>query len=175
MSTEKTNNTSQEPGTAKNRDEDLVDHAAQCTPLDEWQALDNSLREHRLYVQQLEKIEAPAKTITKAIIEYQKSFINRFRWLEKQTVTEGDLKEYENSLKYIHENLSEKKRDQNCSDVERGREILNECQHDAFFIHIGSRKPYTGFSDGTLHTLSDNAIIGWHPKWKEIFKKDNAK
>lgn len=174
MSGSKKYEPSQAPGAAKNRLDELLDFAAHCTPT-EWEAFDESLNNPRVYVKQLEKIEAPAKDITDAVIQYHKGFTNRIKWLEDKLVTEGDLDVYEGRLKYHHTLIFEGKRDENDSEVKQGQYILKECQRDAHLLQIGVRSPYTGFSDGALHTLADNAIIGWHPKWKEFFKKEEAK
>lgn len=162
------------PGTAANRHGNLADFAAKCAPTD-WEARNTIANDRRVYIQQLEKIECPSEKITEAVIAYQKSFINRTEWLKRKLVNRGDLEQYEERLTKQHESVFERKRDPEDSDEEHGRGTYNLCRGLASNAQIDNRQPNGCFWDGALHTLSDNAVIGWHPEWKDQFKKDTAK
>ena len=174
MSTENTNNTSQEPGTAKNRSCNLTDYAVHCTP-DYWDAVNIAITEKPLYIQQLQKIECTADEIHEAVIAFQKSFTNRTEWIKRKFLNLSDLEQYEEKLTQQHKRIFNRKRDPNDSDEVHGRYTFNECSLHASNAQIDNRHPNGQFWDGTLHTLADRTIIGWHPKWEEFFKKESDK
>lgn len=147
-----------------------LDAAYACDPF----ALRNRRKvsvENPIFVQQLRDIEKDENSILVAADEFLRSGDSRRNWYRSGYVTESDVLKYEDRLIAYHDSHFNRPIVSGESDVARGQETLRRCEHDALSARVADRDPYVGFEKGTLHTLADERLIGWHPKWEEKYGK----
>lgn len=129
----------------------------------------------RTYIQQLLLIGLKPRPIEKAILDYQRAYLQETRWLERDLVDPVELDRFEESLvdewereyDFICNELDE---DASESDRQRaGRKLLNILSNSTLAIRARFDDPF--FSRGQRHALADQSKIGWHPSFEDHLAK----
>lgn len=145
-------------------DEDLL-----AFDLDE---LTKSAHINSKFVRQMEITGAGKKRIAAAIRDYFRAFEQRSRWLRNDLLLVGDLGRYEKRLLEEWELVFEAMRDDLGSSAadEAKRKAALEMLKWAETILIPIRpsvvEPFV--TRGSLHMLSDEVRLGWHPDFQEM-------
>ena len=130
----------------------------------------------RVFVQQLEKMFHPQleEIILDAIDDFLCSENERTRLVEEGNITKPHLeamdeRNYERWKLIFQRHIGRVKP---LSDDELG-EIAHQIYNDSISgtVKLADIDAEQYLTSGSLHKLSDQPIIGWHPKWKEYFKQ----
>jgi hypothetical protein len=123
------------------------------------------------FVRQLEIITAGRKRIAAAVRDYYRAFEQRSRWLRDDLLLVGDLSRYERTLTEEWELVFEGVKDdldENAAEEAKqkaAREILKWAETASFPIRPSVTAPFV--TRGSLHMLSDEARLGWHPDFRD--------
>lgn len=124
----------------------------------------------RVYVHQLRLIQLQARPIEKAILDYQRAYLQETRWLERHFVDWDEIDrfarrlidEWERAFDFM---CSELPSDATDEDKQRaGRRLLHELSNSTLTIRARFEDPF--FARGHRHGLSDLQQIGWHPDFR---------
>ena len=127
--------------------------------------------EDSTFVRQLEIIKAGKRRIAAAIRDYYRAFEQRSRWLRDDLIVGLDLHKYEKRLAEEWELIFEAMRDDlgdaatNDAKEQAARSVLAWAERATIPIRPNVTEPFV--SRGSLHMLSDEARIGWHPEFRE--------
>jgi hypothetical protein len=130
-----------------------------------------SAHENSTFVRQLELIKAGKRRIAAAIRDYYRAFEQRSRWLRDDLVIGMDLHKYEKRLSEEWELVFDAMRDDLGEKAAEGakelaaRSVLQWAERTTLAIRPSVTEPFV--SRGSLHMLSDEARIGWHPDFKD--------
>lgn len=124
----------------------------------------------RTYIQQLLLIGLKPRPIEKAILDYQRAYLQETRWLERDLIDPVELDRFEESLvdewereyDFVCDEL-----DSHASEDDRqraGRQLLNTLSNSTLAIRARFDDPF--FSRGQRHALADQSKIGWHPTFE---------
>jgi hypothetical protein len=131
-------------------------------------AIDQELQA-KVYVRQLDLIEADADDKIHAAADYLKSIVDRTRWSAR-----GDVEP--SSFKAFEENLQQqwKARQKEVSiehgqhpDVTRGKLLYARCQQ--YEAKLQNMEPSYYFTSGCFHALAEELKVGWHPQFQVHF------
>lgn len=126
--------------------------------------------ENSTFVRQLAIIKAGKKRIAAAIRDYYRAFEQRSRWIRDDLVVGLDLHKYEKRLCEEWELVFEAMRDDvgdaatDEAKEQAARSVLAWAERTTIPIRPGVTEPFV--SRGSLHMLSDEARIGWHPEFR---------
>lgn len=135
--------------------------------------LDDATRaahEESRFVWQLAIIKAGKKRIGAAIRDYYRAFEQRSRWIRDDLVVGLDLQKYEKRLCEEWELVFEAMRDDvgdtatDDAQEQAARSVLAWAERTTISIRPSVTEPFV--SRGSLHMLSDEARIGWHPEFR---------
>lgn len=129
----------------------------------------------KTYVLQLDIIEENEDTKLQAINDYLKAAIDRAEWARKGFVSSDSFEDYEEQLKRIWNSTKSKISliHKGLNETETGKLIFlecSECKTDLQGLH-----PPSSFISGSFHALADALEIGWHPFYKKMLEKTEAK
>jgi hypothetical protein len=122
------------------------------------------------FVLQLEIIAAGKKRIAAAVRDYYRAFEQRSRWLRDDLLFIGDLTKYERRLREEWELVFEAIRDElDAESTEEAkqkaaREVLQWAERASLPIRPSVTEPFV--TRGSLHMLSNEARLGWHPEFR---------
>lgn len=122
------------------------------------------------FVRQLEIIKAGKHRIAAAIRDYYRAFEQRSRWIRDDLVVGLDLRKYEKRLCEEWELVFEAMRDDvgdtatDEAQEQAARSVLAWAERTTIPIRPNVTEPFV--SRGSLHMLSDEARIGWHPEFR---------
>ncbi len=131
--------------------------------------LDSLQHENRTYVHQLHLLNLAARPLQKAILDYQRAYLQETRWLEVDLVDYAELDtftarlvdEWERAFDHMLAQLPDEAGD---ADKQRaGRELLNSLSESALSIRAKFQQPF--HARGRRHALADDRKIGWHPEF----------
>lgn len=128
-----------------------------------------------VFVRQLELIKAGKRRIDAAIRDYYRAFEQRSRWIREDLIAGMDLHKYEKHLTEEWELVFEAMRDDlgdfatNDAQEKAARSVLTWAERAAFPIRPSVTEPFV--SRGSLHMLSDEVCIGWHPDFRNRLKQ----
>lgn len=124
-----------------------------------------------VFVRQLELIKAGKRRIAAAIRDYYRAFEQRSRWIRDDLVVGMDLRRYEKTLIEEWELAFEAMRDELGDEAteqakERAaRSVLKWAERTTVPIRPQVTEPFV--TRGSLHMLSDEVRIGWHPEFRD--------
>lgn len=122
------------------------------------------------FVRQLAIIKAGKQRIAAAIRDYYRAFEQRSRWIREDLVVGLDLQKYEKRLCEEWELVFEAMRDDvghsatDEAQEQAARSVLAWAERTTIPIRTSVIEPFV--SRGSLHMLSDDARIGWHPEFR---------
>lgn len=130
-----------------------------------------SVEEHittRLYVTQLDLIEAPDEDKLAAISDYLRAETDRINWAAKGLVHTSTFDELEEELirawRSYQTRISAAHREK--EETDRGRLLFADCCLHR--INVQGSEPPAHFARGSFHALADELMIGWHPRYKSL-------
>lgn len=135
--------------------------------------LDDATRaahEDSTFVKQLAIVKAGKRRIAAAIRDYYRAFEQRSRWIRDDLVVGLDLHNYEKRLCEEWELVFEAMRDDvgdaatDDAQEQAARSVLAWAERTTIPIRPSVTEPFV--SRGSLHMLSDEARIGWHPDFR---------
>lgn len=140
--------------------------------------LDDATREAhdgKTFVLQMEIIKAGKRRIASAIRDYYRAFEQRSRWLREELVVDMDLSKYEKRLGEEWELKFDAMRDDlgntptEAAQLAAARSVLAWAETVQIAIRPQVTEPFV--CRGSLHMLSDEVRIGWHPEFKDRVAK----
>jgi hypothetical protein len=131
----------------------------------------NSLgHEERTYVHQLKLLNLTLRPLQKAIIDYQRAYLQETRWLDIYLVDYDELNKFTSDL--IDE--WEREYDHMCGGLPEGaseadkqaagRYLLHSLSNSTLSIRTKFQEPF--HARGRRHALADEQRIGWHPEFE---------
>jgi hypothetical protein len=123
------------------------------------------------FVRQLEIIAAGKRRIAAAVRDYYRAFEQRSRWLRNDLVLIGDLAQYERRLIEEWELVFEGVRDDlgaiaaEEAKQKAARDVLKWAERTSLPIRPNVTEPF--ITRGSLHMLSDEIRLGWHPEFRD--------
>ena len=126
--------------------------------------------EDSTFVRQLSIIKAGKRRIAAAIRDYYRAFEQRSRWIRDDLVVGLDLQKYEKRLceewDLVFEAMRDDVGDAATDDAQEkaARSVLAWAERTTIPIRPNVTEPFV--SRGSLHMLSDEARIGWHPEFR---------
>ncbi|WP_191094304.1 ABC-three component system protein [Nocardia colli] len=135
--------------------------------------LDVTLVQHdgRTYVHQLKILEVMPRQLQRAILDYQRAYLQETRWLDVHLVDYDELDRFSERL--VEE--WERAFDHMCSELPpdasdedkraAGRQLLHALGDSALSIRARFQDPF--HARGRRHALADASTIGWHPDFQE--------
>ena len=147
-------------------DDDLLDFT-----LDD--ATEQAHAEH-LFVKQIEIIAAGKRRVGNAIRDYYRAYEQRSRWLREDLIVGMDLRRYERRLIEEWEVVFEAMRDELGTDATEAaklaaaRTVLTWAERASYPIRPGVTEPF--LCKGSLHMISDEGRIGWHPEFPDVLE-----
>jgi hypothetical protein len=143
-------------------DDDLLDYT-----LDE---ATHAAHANSTFVRQVEIIRASRHRISAAIRDYYRAFEQRSRWLREDLVFVGELHQYERRLVEAWDLVFHAMRDElgdaatDEANERSAREVL--CWAEQCGVTIRPRVTEPFVIRGSLHMLSDEQRVGWHPEFR---------
>lgn len=122
-----------------------------------------------LYIQQLEAIECDDAFIQNAVTDYLKAKVNLGKWIEDEIIDIDIANDFEGKLKSFWHNAKMRIELTQSSSAEsvRGKLLCIECQTRQETIR--NMTPPSSTIEGTYHSMANQPLLGWHPKWNIIF------
>jgi len=126
--------------------------------------------EDSTFVRQLDIIKAGKRRIAAAIRDYYRAFEQRSRWLRDDLIVGLDLHKYEKRLieewELIFEAMRDDLGDASTHDAKEqaARSVLSWAERVTIPIRTNVTEPFV--CRGSLHMLSDEVRIGWHPEFR---------
>lgn len=126
--------------------------------------------EDSTFVRQLEIIKAGKRRIAAAIRDYYRAYEQRSRWIRDDLVVGLDLSKYEKRLCEEWEPVFEAMRDDmgdpatEEAQEQAARSVLAWAERTTIPIRPSVTEPFV--CRGSLHMLSDDVRIGWHPDFR---------
>lgn len=145
-------------------DDDLLDFT-----LDE--ATEQAHAEH-LFVKQIEIVAAGKRRVANAIRDFYRAYEQRSRWLREDLIAGMDLRRYERRLIEEWESVFEAMRDElgttatEDAKLSAARSVLAWAERTSLPIRPGVTEPF--LCKGSLHMISDEGRIGWHPDFSDL-------
>lgn len=127
-----------------------------------------------VFVRQLDLIAAGKRRIAAAIRDYYRAYEQRSRWLREDLVGGLDLHKYEKRLEEEWELVFEAMRDElgeeatNDAKERAARSVLKWAESATIPIRPSVSEPF--LTRGSLHMLSDETRIGWHPEFRDLLE-----
>lgn len=121
------------------------------------------------YIKQLEAIEATEDEIIEAVTDYLRAKINLDKWIEEEIIDSEIADDFESRLQKYWKNAQIKIEltHKTLGDNERGKLLCAECKSRQELIR--DMAPPSSTIEGTFHSLANKPVLGWHPKWNELF------
>jgi hypothetical protein len=132
----------------------------------------NSVHQNSPFVHQLNLIKAGKRRIAAAIRDYYRAFEQRSRWLRNDLIMGMDLDKYERKLveewDFVFNAMRDELGDESTDDEMEvaARSVLQWAERVLIPIRPNVIEPF--LSRGSLHMLSDEVRIGWHPKFRNL-------
>jgi C-terminal domain 7 of the ABC-three component (ABC-3C) systems len=123
------------------------------------------------FVHQMVLARAGKKRVAAAVRDYYRAFEQRSRWLREDLLLVGDLAKYENRLVEQWELIFEAVKDEvgvDSADEAKeaaARQVLQWAEQVIVPIRPRVTEPFV--TRGSLHILSDEIRIGWHPDFRD--------
>ncbi|QLL08764.1 ABC-three component system protein [Mycobacterium vicinigordonae] len=131
--------------------------------------------EGRSYVYQLTILDVLPRQLQKAILDYQRAYLQDTRWLDVHLVDYDELEKFSKRLVDEWERAFDHMRSElpdGASDDEKrraGRNLLHTLSNSTVSIRARFQDPF--HARGKRHELADLHKIGWHPDFEEHLAK----
>lgn len=129
--------------------------------------VESNIPEFPVMMRQLDLIERRYRDKLKAMTDFMQTKATKIKWAERGLIVEDQFKDFEDRLLDHWELNSLKLKSQiELTDIDKGRALYLECS--LLTPKINGKEIPEHFTNGTFQYLSNDKIIGWHPKYKEI-------
>ncbi|MEV0047676.1 ABC-three component system protein [Nocardia rhamnosiphila] len=135
--------------------------------------LDAATLQHdgRVYVHQLKILNMRPRQLQKAILDYQRAYLQETRWLDVYLVDYDELDkftarlvdEWERAFDHMCSQLPAGASDEDMRKA--GRDLLHALGESTLSIRARFQDPF--HARGRRHALADDSKIGWHPEFEE--------
>lgn len=130
------------------------------------------------FVEQLEYINVSKPSVFKAILNFYKATQQRIKWYEELNNIEDRLDKYDAELyeKWESEfNAIQRKITKSSSDddlVNYGYDLYEWMERSNYYpdLKLENSLSKIWLWKGSFHILSDDCVVGWHPKFKDLLK-----
>jgi hypothetical protein len=140
--------------------------------------------QEKLFVKQLEAINAQPRAIGKAILDYYRAYEQRSRWLNESFLFPDELAKYEARLvdeweRYFDAVISKLGDKPDAKQlIKFGQEVLNWAEIEAVNLKLRPRIEADFVRRGSFHLLADKAPeppIFWHPEFAKMLASTLSK
>lgn len=127
------------------------------------------------FVRQIDLIKAGRARVAAAIRDYLRAFEQRSRWLRERLILEMELGRYEKRLieewELVFAGMQDELGTETTDTVKQqaARAVLLWAERASFPIRASVTEPFV--TRGSLHMLSDECRIGWHPEFRDRLEK----
>lgn len=129
--------------------------------------VESNISEFPVMMRQLDIIERRYRDKVKAMTDFMQTKATKIKWAQKGLIVEDQFKEFEYSLLDHWELNSLKLKSQSeLTDIDKGQTLFLECS--LLSPKINGKEIPSHFTNGTFQYLSNDKVIGWHPKYKEL-------
>ena len=124
------------------------------------------------FVRQLEIIDAGKRRVAAAIRDYYRAYEQRSRWLREELILGFDLHKYEKRLieewELVFDAVVDELGAAAAETIKRqaARSVLAWAERTSIPIRPSVTEPF--ICRGSLHMLSDEIRIGWHPEFRNL-------
>ncbi|WP_078812335.1 ABC-three component system protein [Prosthecobacter debontii] len=128
----------------------------------------------RMFVRQLETVGADFLDRVQAVSDYFRTAYDKTRWGALGEIHPTSFDEFNDDLHRAWQNVRRQVEVQHSSlnDAGRGLLVYSECcRHSA---DLEGQKVPNHFVPGSFHHLSDEQLVGWHPRFAEILATKGA-
>lgn len=121
------------------------------------------------YLQQLEAIDLSEDKIIEAVTDYLRAKVNLDKWIEDDIIDTAAAKDFEARLLSYWENRRWQLNHTHTefSEQDRGQYLLTECKSRQELLV--NQVPVKSTIAGTYHSLANVPVLGWHPRWEQLF------
>jgi hypothetical protein len=125
----------------------------------------------KTYIRQMELIECESDEKLRAASDFLRASADRTHWSDRGLVDETSLTEFDDRLRrrWSSTKQSLSVQAKGLPDTEAGRLLMSETMRSTGDRLQGMDVP-PHFPPGSLHTLADLKVIGWHPRYKDLLK-----
>jgi hypothetical protein len=126
--------------------------------------------QHYRFVKQLEIIDVGRRRVANAIRDFYRAYEQRSRWVREDLVVALDISRYEKRLSEEWVNVFDAVCDEigeeatDSAKKTAARSVLQWAERTSIPIRPGVTEPF--LSRGSLHMISDEGRIGWHPEFR---------
>jgi len=156
------------------RDQFSLDNLPSLVEIDDVDVdVETALLQHdnRTFVQQLRLLEVKPRQLQKAILDYQRAYLQETRWLDVYLVDYDELDrfaatlvdEWEREFDHMCTRLAAEATDEDKRAA--GRELLHVLGNSTLSIRRRFQDP--SHARGRRHALADIPTIGWHPEFED--------
>lgn len=132
--------------------------------------------DHRNYVfvKQLDIIDAGSRRIASAIRDFYRAYEQRSRWVREELVVALDISRYEKRLSEEWSNVFDAMCDElgdAATEKEKkvaARSVVKWAERISIPIRPGVTEPF--LCRGSLHMISDEGRVGWHPEFRDVLE-----
>jgi hypothetical protein len=127
------------------------------------------------FVRQIDLVKAGRARVAAAIRDYLRAFEQRSRWLRERLILEMELGRYERRLieewELVFAGMQDELGTEATDTVKQqaARSVLLWAERASFPIRTSVTEPFV--TRGSLHMLSDECRIGWHPEFRDRLEK----
>jgi hypothetical protein len=147
----------------------LISKALEPSP----ESISSHLSAPRVFIRQLQSIEASPDLLTTAISDWMKATADKVHWASEGQVFAGSFNEFDAALIRRHKLVRDEVEDTLAEKApeQRGRDVYRKC--------VNSNVPLDGngvpdhFVAGSYNCLADSSKLGWHPQYTELFPPDD--
>lgn len=150
----------------KHRDRDHVLNSVAFSP--DQTAIDAEIR-RKTYIRQMELIECDSDEKVRAATDFLRASAARTDWSERGLVDPTALVDFDERLerRWINTKLSLSIQAKALEEIDAGKLLMAETMKSTADRLQGSDVP-PFFPPGSIHSLADNGVIGWHPRFKDL-------
>jgi hypothetical protein len=125
------------------------------------------------FVAQLDFIGAQESQKLRAVSDFLRTKSDKVNWADDGLVFKGSFDELDDDLLRSHESIGLLVSDEHSSkdDVTRGRMVYLRCT--SLTPPVEGKVVPTHFTPGSYNALADDRRLGWHPRYTELFLKED--
>lgn len=130
--------------------------------------------EAHIFVKQMRALKVPDSMVERGVRDFYRSFAQRSKWARESLILDDELSMYDARLKdgwerRFEEALLLDKPECDASEITTGRKLFLWASKESQPLRNVIE---TWITAGSYHGLADRLEVGWHPKFKDIFKQD---
>lgn len=129
----------------------------------------------RCYIKQLDLIGSDDAQKLRAANDYLRAAYDRTEWAARGIVHRSSIEEFQEQLVRIWESKQQLSalEMEGRPDEHVGRHLFASCS--TVSAELQGLKPPAHFASGCYHSLSDEAVVGWHPRFRDLLPKASSK